>query len=156
MLLSRVHWATHLFCPHTLRNRMIFRRKNWKCIISVFTKLPLSLVATASITLAQLGGGREALDKDVRAWPNTLTLVYVSFVFWGRPLWKDFRDLWRPERLSLASSVSWSSDPPDWAKNSSAQSISSREATTLLAGRRQSMGIQHFPWYISITWCMVN
>lgn len=38
MLLPRVRWATHLFWPHTLRNRMVFRRKNWKCITSVFNQ----------------------------------------------------------------------------------------------------------------------
>lgn len=38
MLLSRVHWATHLFWPHTSRNRMIFRRKDWKCITSVLNQ----------------------------------------------------------------------------------------------------------------------
>lgn len=148
MLLSRVHWATHLFWPHTLRNRMIFRRKNWKCIISVFNQTGPSLMAAAPIPcVLQLGGGREATDKDVHGWPNTLALVSVSLTSQGKSLWKDFGDLWRPERISqsgyLCMSVWW----PSWLSQQlvSACSVSYWEATTFLAGRLQSVVNPPYP-----------
>lgn len=141
MLLSRVHWATHLFWPHTLRNRMIFQRKNWKCIISVFNQTGPSLMAAASIPFAQLGGGREVTGKDVHGWPNTWALVSVSLASQGKSLWKDFGDLWRPEWISqsgfLCILVRW----PSWLSQEllSDWSISHWEATTFLAGRHQSV-----------------
>lgn len=141
MLLSRVHWATHLFWPHTLRNRMIFPRKNWKCTVSVFNQTGPSLMAAAPIPFTQLGGGRENTGKDVHGWPNTLALVFVSLTSQGESLWKDFGDLWRAGWISqsgfLCISVRW----PSWLSQElvSAWSISYWEATTFLAGRHQSV-----------------
>ena len=139
----------HIFFGLTRwENRMIFRRKNRKCIFSVFEQTaPQPLMATAFIAFTRLGGGREVLDKDVLGWPKTLTLVYVSFASRDKSLWKDFRDLWRPEWISqsglLCVSVQW----PPWLSQElvSAWSISSREATMLLAGRHQSMGNPPYP-----------
>lgn len=139
MLLSRVHWATHLFWPHTLRNRMISWRKNWKCIIRVFNQTGPSLVAAAPIAFTHLGAGREAGAKmymaDPTLWPWSLSLASQE-----ESLWKNFGDLWRPEWISQSGFpcilVQW-----PWLSQELvfAWSTSYWAATTFLAGRHQSV-----------------
>lgn len=67
MLLSRVHRATHLFWPHTLRNRMIFQRKNWKCIISVFNQ-PVPQLEGYGFHCCRSAGRRKGSHRQRGAW----------------------------------------------------------------------------------------
>lgn len=82
MLLSRVHWATHLFWPHTLRNRMIFRRKNWKCIISVFNQTALQLDGY-SFHCFRSAGRRERSHGQRHTWLTQL--FYLSLCIFCVP-----------------------------------------------------------------------
>lgn len=159
MLLSRVHRATHLFWPHTLRNRMIFRRKNWKCIISVFNQTAPLLDGYSFHCFCWAGRRERSLGQrctwliqhfDLRSMyllhPRASLCGRISEIYGGQN-----------GSASLACSVSRSSDPLDWAKNLHLPEVylPEKQPRFWLEDINQ-WGIHHIPWYTAITWCMVN
>lgn len=157
MLLSRVHWATHLLWAHTLRNHMIFQRKNGKCIISVFNQTVPQLDAYGFHCFC-LAEWRERGHDQRCTWLTQHFDLNLS-MFWipGLVSVKGFQRRMKARldqpvwlALYLGRMTLWLSQEFVYA-----WSISSREATMFLAGRRQSIG-NHIPWYTAITWCLVN
>lgn len=147
MPLSSVRWATHLFWPHTLRNRMIFWRKNWKRIISVFNQTADQLDGS-SFHYLSLAGRRERSHGQRRTrLAQDFDLTLCTFCTPGQVPVEGFRRFMKtrtnqPVWLVLYLGPLTSLIEP---RICVCLKYIFQGATTLLAARHQSMGNPPYP-----------